>query len=90
MVLFQTNLEKLLSSKASLDEKRPRRPVDNRWIDDSMWEFLRRCWADKPEDRPSIIEVMDILRDRSEKFEAEKKAREPEVASNDSGVAGLE
>ncbi|TDL26203.1 kinase-like protein [Rickenella mellea] len=47
------------------DGVRPERPtgpvVVARGLDDKMWKLLEECWAQKPEDRPTIQEVLARL-----------------------------
>ncbi|KLO11001.1 kinase-like protein [Schizopora paradoxa] len=50
---------------AATDGLRPERPTDPaveaRGLDDRLWDLMNRCWAQEPEDRPSIKEVNDEL-----------------------------
>ena len=44
---------------------RPLRPeneeVRRRGLDDQLWTLLERCWSDRPDNRPSIKEVIEVL-----------------------------
>ena len=42
---------------------RPGRPegVEGLWFTDDVWEMLGRCWAPKPENRPSIGDILQCL-----------------------------
>ncbi|KAI5118191.1 hypothetical protein M0805_005546 [Coniferiporia weirii] len=35
--------------------------IRRRGLDERLWEFLERCWANDPADRPTITEVLDFL-----------------------------
>ncbi|KZS97644.1 kinase-like protein [Sistotremastrum niveocremeum HHB9708] len=45
--------------------ERPEKPTDSlvkaRGLDDTLWEFLEKCWAQDPNARPSIQEVIQEL-----------------------------
>lgn len=45
--------------------QRPRRPEGqiyvDRGLDDKTWILIQRCWSEKPADRPTIDEVLEIL-----------------------------
>jgi hypothetical protein len=47
------------------DGELPNRPKDERVVgrglDDRMWELLCQCWSKKPDDRPSIEELVQRL-----------------------------
>lgn len=45
----------IVSRRARLD-----RPADDRCTDD-LWALMQSCWADAPEDRPTMVEVRDQL-----------------------------
>ncbi|KAJ7641852.1 kinase-like domain-containing protein [Roridomyces roridus] len=39
---------------------RPLRPTDGS-IDDAMWRIVEQCWAHQPEERPTILQVYNLL-----------------------------
>lgn len=45
--------------------ERPQRPTEpeavERGLDDKLWNLLQRCWAQKPENRPTIEDVLAEL-----------------------------
>jgi len=44
--------------------KRPPRPVHPALTDD-LWELMERCWAQEPDSRPEMLEVLQVLRSSS-------------------------
>lgn len=38
----------------------PQRPPDSMIVDE-YWEFIQECWADPPQERPSVSEVSQIV-----------------------------
>ena len=47
--------------------ERPERPqeMEGRWFTDDVWGILGRCWEPKPNDRPSIEDVLQHLEEAS-------------------------
>ena len=39
----------------------PRRPLQNRWLTDEVWDLLLRCWNLAPELRPNIQDCLEVL-----------------------------
>ena len=46
-----------------MDGERPQRPrgVGGAWFTNDLWRMLNRCWATRPEDRPSVSAVREFL-----------------------------
>ena len=46
-----------------VDGERPQRPggMEGAWFTDDLWRLLNGCWATRPEDRPSVSAVLEIL-----------------------------
>jgi len=43
-----------------LSQRRPNRPK-SRWMTDRLWEFMLKCWADEPKDRPPAGDLVNEL-----------------------------
>ena len=43
--------------------ERPQRPsgIEGAWFTDDLWRLLNGCWAIRPEDRPSVSAVLEVL-----------------------------
>jgi hypothetical protein len=57
--------------------ERPLRPQDNQSISDEIWELLQACWDGDPIQRPTAIEVCQILRETKLPRDPLLRAREP-------------
>ena len=46
-----------------MDGEHPKRPkgVEGAWFTGNLWRMLNRCWATRPENRPSIAAVLACL-----------------------------
>ena len=46
-----------------VDGERPQRPrgVEGAWFTNDLWRLLNGCWATRPEDRPSVSDVLGFL-----------------------------
>jgi len=46
-----------------MDGERPERPegVEGAWFTDDLWQMLNRCWATRPDSRPSVGTVLERL-----------------------------
>ena len=46
-----------------MDGEHPQRPrgVEGAWFTDDLWRMLNRCWATRPESRPSSSAVLECL-----------------------------
>ncbi|KAK7466334.1 Rho guanine nucleotide exchange factor [Stygiomarasmius scandens] len=44
-----------------LSRKRPRRPLDEPQLTDTIWAVIERCWAHAPNDRPTASELPQLL-----------------------------
>jgi serine/threonine protein kinase len=54
-----------------MDGEHPEKPegVEGAWFTDELWRMLNRCWATRPESRPSVAVVLECL---------ERVSRDPE------------
>ena len=54
-----------------MDGEHPRRPkgVGGAWFTDDLWRMVNRCWATRPENRPSIAAVLACLESTSKDLE---------------------
>ena len=46
-----------------MDGERPQRPggAEGARFTDELWQLLNGCWATRPEDRPSVSAVLELL-----------------------------
>ena len=46
-----------------MDGEHPQRPMgaEGVWFTNDLWRMLIRCWATRPEDRPSSLTVLECL-----------------------------
>ncbi|KAF5381132.1 hypothetical protein D9757_009417 [Collybiopsis confluens] len=47
---------------ALINAERPTRPLDV-WYPDEIWDLTSRCWAQNSRDRPSAVEIYEVLED---------------------------
>ncbi|KAG6907967.1 hypothetical protein DXG01_006692 [Tephrocybe rancida] len=56
---------RLIARKKIRNGQHPERPVDGRHLEQGLtneiWEMMKRCWAYKPDDRPTATEIMKLL-----------------------------
>ena len=52
-----------IAMRKIMDGERPQRPggVEGARFTDDLWRMLNRCWATRPESRPSSSEVLECL-----------------------------
>ncbi|KAG6907965.1 hypothetical protein DXG01_006690 [Tephrocybe rancida] len=56
---------RLIARKKIRNGQHPERPVDGRHLEQGLtneiWDMMKRCWAYKPDDRPTATEIVKLL-----------------------------
>ena len=59
-VPFQECCNKFVVMQRVVEGERPERPPGP-WFTDGLWGMLERCWSPKPNDRPTVEDVLENL-----------------------------
>ena len=72
-----------------LEGKRPELPQGavGEWFTDDVWGILGRCWEAKPNDRPSIEDLLQCLDEASTSWTPLEVEEDPQQSSSSSWTA---